>query len=135
VSASFKVWGDYSLEKVKELWEGEMPSRDLRDIYDEGYNLKHVCSLDTGDDCENGLDMFCYVFTHTDYPNTGGSCELCGWILQGAPAGTRATISIRVPRGIPEAYATHREKVLADLFKVFPNDFDDDFDFDDADFD
>ncbi len=128
MSESFKVWGDYSHESIAEIWEGEMPSRDFMDITGEGYSFEHCCVLES--DVHDVGDTYAYVFTHGDYPDTDASCSLCRWRKK-TSTGTRDSFVIRVPVGIPHLYATHHEKVLADLFKRL----DDAFAFDDDDMD
>jgi len=126
MSDVFKVWGDYSHESISEVWEGEMPSRDFLDITKEGYHLEHCCVMDS--DTFDVGDTYAYVFTHRNYPDSVAICSMCQWVNEG-PTGTRVTISIRVPRGIPQLYATHHERLLAELFKIFEDDgygFDDD---------
>ncbi len=133
MNGSFKVWGDYSHSSISEIWEGEMPSGDFQDVIREGYVLAHVCVMQ--DDTYDVGDTYSYVFLHGDYPDAGAGCSMCPWSRQMVLAGTKDLICIKVPVGIPHIWATHRDKVLADLFKHIEDSFDEDFDFDDADMD
>jgi hypothetical protein len=129
---NFRVYSEYSIDQCHEVWEGEIDSEDLREIYSEGFGLAHTCVLESPDPAY-GDDTYSYIFIHKSFAGASAHCDLCGW-TQGAGTGddsTRERLKILVPKGIPHFYATYREDAIRDLFKSFDNDFD----FDDADFD
>lgn len=131
MSLPFKVWGEYSMPVIKEVWEGEIPSENLRELCREDYTMEHSCVIDAGNTYE-GDDTYCYIFIHKDYPDATANCHsvTCSWsFTQSSVAGTRASLVLRVPPGVPDLYATLRDNTLRALFKNFN---DDDYDYSDG---
>lgn len=76
----------------------------FREIEAQGFVSAHSCY--------KGKDWV-VVFIHTERTIVKpGVCCLCGW----TEAGTRDSLVIQVPKGIPALYATHREDTLRRLF-------------------
>lgn len=117
--ASFRVWGEYSMPVIKEVWEGEMPSKEVRELAAEDYNLEHCCTIPPSN-THDVLDTYCYIFIHKDYPDATAHCHsaTCTWSFTCvAPAGTRGSLVIQVPRGIPALYTIDRDNKLRALFE------------------